>query len=156
MILRKFRLKSGTYAINGLYSPDEYDELLGLLKKRIDEGDEYSEEYKVVIEQIERSTQTANNYDISRGAEADWKTFVIYNEHILEFIYLALRMPVEKEKSNLEIELKDKMLEYAEEQHNEFYNQIKTDSIIQIKRLIELLNQKDQEIENLKGMLKQA
>lgn len=150
MILRKFRLKSGTYAINGLYAPEEYDELIGLLHKRIDEGDEYSEEYKIVIEQIERSTQIANNYDIARGASENWKTFVIYNEHILEFIYLALRMPVEKEKYNMDMELKERMIAYQDKAYNATCDSMHEEHIKRIRELIDMLKQKDKEIDELK------
>lgn len=150
MILRKFKLKSGVFAINGLYAPEEYDELLNFMNKRIENNDVYSEEYKKIIAEITRSTQTANDFDIKNGAEKDWKTFVIYNEHILEFVYLALRMPIEMEKNKLELEMKDQMLDIQEKNHKELVDYITNDSIMQIRRLVNKLNTQDEIIKNMK------
>lgn len=94
MIFRRFKLKSGDYAVNGLYQPDEYENLINLINKRIEEGTPYIDEYKDILEQVVRSTQDANELDIKNGAGKDWKTFVIYPEHFLNFVFLALQMPI--------------------------------------------------------------
>ena len=144
MILRKFKLKSGAHAINGLYAPDEYEKLIERLRTQIDEGTVYQEEYEDILEQVVRSTQDANDFDIRNGAGKDWKTFVIYPEHILNFVFLALQMPAEAEKSKV-------MVQEMQKLYDDAFEEINNKNLLQLKNLCFIIDKKNKEIDELKN-----